>query len=261
MLITQTGLAPSIGLAALCGVYGLAYGIQPSVLAMLSATCLFWILYLADRLAEEAPPPDHPAAFVRRRPRLMWGMLAVAVCIELLACVIQPRWFLPILGSLACGAAYFTPVPLLGRPIKDIAGTKSFYAATVILAICHLYVWPAAPSSAGQRGVLVAILLIEQISNAIYDLKDIEADRRNGIRTLVMIFGRERFLAIEGCAALLGCAVVLAWPTPATPALAAAFLLHLAAAIVCRWRPFDDAMTVWLDMAYSLIVFTAVLTA
>lgn len=258
-LAVESGLTSSMGLAALCGVYGLAYEVRPTAWALLSATCLFWILFLADRLAEEAPDEAHSAAFVRSRRGLMLGLLGVAVLGQIVCCIVHPPWALAILGALVCGLAYFTPLPLLGRAVKDLPGAKSFYAATLILAIAHLYVWPLQPASWGQVGAMGAVLLLEQISNAVYDLKDVESDRRQGIQTLILMLGLPRFLAVEAAAAVLGLVLVLGWWTPASPGFAASLVLHLVALGALRRRPFDRTMTVGLDLVYSSMLGVAVL--
>ena len=260
-LAVDSGLTSSIGLASLCGVYGLAYDVPPTLWSMTSATCLFWMLFLADRLAEVDADEGHAAAFVRRRRRLMLGLLGVAALGELVACLVHPPWALAIVGSLLCGLAYFTPLPGLGRAVKDLPGAKSFYAAVLILAICHLYVWPLQPASPGQVGALLGVLSLEQISNAVYDLKDIESDRRQGIRTLVSLLGRRSFLFAEGVVAALGLAIVVGAWTPASPALALSFALHLVAVAALLRRPFDRLMTVGLDLVYSGILLVGVLAS
>lgn len=260
-IAVESGLTSSIGLASLCGVYGLAYDVRPGFWSMLSAACLFWMLFLADRLAETEPDSDHAAAFVHGRRRLMLGLLAVAVLGELAACVVHPSRAIAIVGALVCGLLYFTPVPGWGRAVKDLPGAKSFYAATLILAICHLYVWPLQPASGGQLGALAAVLFLEQVSNAVYDMKDVETDRRRGIRTLVTMLERRTFLLLEATVCAMGLAVVLwAW-TPASAALGLSFVLHLLALIVLLRRPFDRTMTVGLDLVYSAILLVGVLTA
>lgn len=132
-------------------------------------------------------------------------------------------------GALLCGLAYFTPLPLLGCAVKDLPGAKSFYAATLILASCHLYVWPLQPATPGHVGALLGVVLLEQISNAVYDLKDLAADERRSIRTLALMLGRRSFLLAETVVAALGLVVVVAAWTPASPALALSFALHLVA--------------------------------
>ena len=89
-MLVESGLTSSVGLASLCAVYGFAYGLHPTVWSMLSATCLFWALFLADRLAEEAPDAGHSAAYVRRRRGLMMGLLALALVGEAVTCIVRP---------------------------------------------------------------------------------------------------------------------------------------------------------------------------
>jgi len=121
-------------------------------------------------------------------------------------------------------------------------------------------VWPLQPTTGGQWGALVAVLLLEQLSNALYDLKDLDADRRNGIQTLALLLGHRRFLLVEGAVAAVGLSVVVGAWTPASPGLAASFALHLAAIVALVWRPFDRWMTVGLDGVYSTILLLAVLS-
>ena len=255
----QTGLTSSIGLAALCGVYALAYNITPTFLNTLSATCLFWTLYLADRLKDPNPGEGQPSQFAQQHKRLCWYLFAIAVSGLLITCWLNPNWLLPMAGLLVCGAAYFTKIPGVGRPIKDLPGIKSFYAASVILAICHLYVWPAQPQHPGQWVAIASILMVEQVSNALYDMKDQEVDQQLGIRTLILMLGKKHFLLLEGCIALLAGVSVLIWPTAATPALAFAMFLHVAAVIILFKRDFDSVISIALDGLYSTAMLIAII--
>ncbi|TNE51894.1 MAG: hypothetical protein EP343_02350 [Deltaproteobacteria bacterium] len=257
----QTGLTSSIGLASLCGVYALAYGIRPTLLPILSAIFLFWCLFLADRIKDPNPGEGQPSAFAQRHPRLSRGLLLFAVSGLLFTCWMEPKWLLPILGVLVCGMAYFTPVPGLGKPLKDIPGFKSLYAATVILAICHLYVWPRVPETAGQWMAIVAVLLLEQVSNAVYDMKDVDVDREQGIKTLILLLGKQRFLLLEGSLVFFGGIGVLLWSTPASTALAFAMYLHVVAMIVLSRRAFDKLMSVGLDGIYASAMLIAIWVA
>ena len=101
----QLGLISSVGLAALCGVYGLAFDVRPSLLATCSAVCLFWSLFLADRLVETDPDSGHAAAFAQRNRALTGACLLLALAIQLLICMFHPSWLLPIVGALACSSA------------------------------------------------------------------------------------------------------------------------------------------------------------
>jgi len=255
----QLGLISSVGLGALCGVYGLAFDLRPSLLATTSAVCLFWALFLADRIVERDPDGGHAAAFAKRNRRLTRTCLALALVLQLLICLHHPSWLLPIFGALLCSSAYFLPVPGLGRAAKDIPCLKSFYAATMILAICHLYVGPVWPTGAAQWAAVAAILCVEQASNALYDLKDLDSDRRQGRTTLAMALGLRPFLVIEMAVVVVAGLAVLAWPSSASPALAFAMALHIGAVFVLFRRPFDRVMTVGLDGIYSVAMFLAIL--
>jgi 4-hydroxybenzoate polyprenyltransferase len=176
--------------------------------------CSTLIVYNLDRLVGGSDAEDDVDATVRhqwieRSARLLWGVIGVStIAASTLVwwLPLEAFWVLAPMGLLAIGYAVPIYLPGLGtRRLKEVSGLKMalivvvWSGATVLLPaiIVDRLADPRTWVIAGLRGLFIFALTLP------FDLRDVERDRRAGIRTIPHLVGRvaTRWLAVAAITA------------------------------------------------------------
>jgi hypothetical protein len=219
-----------------------------------------WIMYLADRLRsnpeDQQEADGNAAAFVRRHRRSMLGLCAALAVGQALLVIGDPRLLARLALALAISSVYIVRLPFLGRRVKEIAYLKCFYLAGTALVLVGLFTPHLLAALDARTSLLLgACFSLYFLNFSLYDVKDVEADRRANIKTLAGACSPGLFLRAQLLGALLTlAAVLLLLPAPLSGVLASVALFHLAATAWLSRHPFDGAMCGIVDGGYGTIV-------
>ena len=234
------GLFPALAFGGLTGHIARLAGHPRPWLPMAALACLAWLSYLLDRLfagPEDAGEAGHnAAAFARRHRRMMVGLVGVAAGGLLILSALDIRVLVVSVAGLPLAGAYFLRLPGLGRRIKDVPYAKGVYGALLVLALAHAYVGCGLTAAGGAWELLAWLLLYS--GYVIYDLKDAEADRETGVRTLATRLDRAPFLLVVG-GGTLACVLACQLLGIAALGLAMCFAVQSFAAVYLARAPFD----------------------
>ncbi len=200
-------------------------GSGPSTLAAL-ALCV-WFVYTLDRFVVH--PEDqagagvdiHVARYIRRHQLLFAALLVAAVATQIALVVATPRLFWGLAWGDLLGATYILQFPYLPCRLKSVPYLKAVYVPAVAISTMLLLIGKQ-PTSLAQWVIVAGVFVVFVLNTTICDVKDIEADRSAGIRTIVNRFQLTRVLCTVqaiALAALTG-VLVLAWHDPHSWAIA-----------------------------------------
>jgi hypothetical protein len=219
-----------------------------------------WLMYLADRL--KTNPEDvldgdgNAAAFARRHPRFMRLLFGGLLVAQLALVVTEPGLLVPLTLGTLISLLYLVRLPILGRRLKEVSYLKCFYLASAALALVALFTpGLTAVTTPRTAGLLGACFSLYFLNFSLYDIKDLEADRRANIKTLAGALSAPAFLRAQVAASLLTFAVVL-WLLPAQSGLvlAGVCLFHAGVSAWLARHPFDGVMCGIVDTGYGAIV-------
>jgi 4-hydroxybenzoate polyprenyltransferase len=227
--------------------------------ATVAMLALVWQIYLLDRLQENAEDTaddaEHPAAFARRFRAPLLCLVACLAGLELYLMWATPWLVGAIAISTAASAFYLVPLPFVGKRAKEIPYLKCFYLSGVCIASLLAFTpgWRRAEPALLAKSLSVAFALYF-LNFSLYDVKDLEQDRRANIKTLAASVPLPRFLALHIVSAVLVALVApLALPAPLSLALSAVAAFH---ALVSAWltnHRFSSALCGLIDTGYGLI--------
>ena len=157
----------------------------------------------------------------RRRGALLAGWLALQFGSQALGWLVAPELLGWRLAVQIAGVGYsyrILPTPRGGRRFKDLYFLKNFMSALLFVATVMVYPVAAAgwrlDHPAGWRGVGVLALFFvafEITYEILYDLRDLQGDRREGIPTFPVVHGEaaaqqivDGLLAMSGALLLAG---------------------------------------------------------
>jgi hypothetical protein len=219
-----------------------------------------WIMYLADRLRtnpeDELEADGNAAAFARRHRWPMRGLCVGLAVAQVLLVLGDPRLLARLALALAISSVYIVRLPFLRRRVKEIAYLKCFYLAGTALVLVGLFT-PHLFAAVGARTIILvgACFSLYFLNFSLYDVKDVEADRRANIKTLAGACSSAVFLRAQLAGALLTlAAVLLLLPPPLGGVLAAVSLFHVWATARLAHHPFDGVMCGIVDGGYGTIV-------
>ncbi len=232
----RSPLPPALAIAGIITTGLVCAGISPRPSVLVMVLCLTYASYAIDRLVDEGDAG---------RPTRAW--LVCSASLAFAASFAVATWLAgPATAALAgmfplAVAAYC--VPWLGRRgirrVKDIPWTKNLYTAACV-ALAGLWAAQVSGAAPGQLGCVALILLVQEFVNtAASDLADLDDDRRRGVPTLVLRWGRgptlDRLAWIAGGLALaLGLGASLGWLVGAAAFAAGGGLLVQAYLLVLR---------------------------
>ncbi|HET6231724.1 MAG TPA: UbiA family prenyltransferase [Longimicrobiaceae bacterium] len=231
-------------LLALCLALGTAMvevtaGIPLEPVAPAITFLTFFAIYSIDRAADVgADARTHPAraAFARRYATWLYASAAVAYVGALALAAREGAWtvavaLLPIV-AMALYTFPFLPPRIARRVgfsrIKEVPVFKNLHVAATMTAVLTLLPVAVFDAAVEWRPILAAgaFLLVRQwINVVVFDVRDMDGDWDNGIRTLPVVLGRRRTLRLlhaANAAAGVFCiaAPLLGWVPPAFAFLA-----------------------------------------
>lgn len=175
--------------------------------------CAALFIYNLDRLktdpADAINTPRRSLAAARLR-KISLAVAATSAAALVALPVFQRDWLMLLLtasGALLCVNHTLAP---LGFRLKDVPLLKTFFAPTLVAAA--FVVPPLLQQGMGGHPVHCTVVLawtwcVLLFNMILCDLRDIEGDRRTGIRSLPVLFGPEN--TRRSLAALLGLVIVL----------------------------------------------------
>ncbi|MFJ2905818.1 MULTISPECIES: UbiA family prenyltransferase [unclassified Streptomyces] len=208
--------------AAMTWITSLALHRPADPLIGLFVFCFIAALHTRDRLQSAGDGTSERSAWMARHARRLtrWAGVCVAV---LLALVVARPWCGAALAT-AGAMSWFYATPLLrwrGRRLapRQLPGLKLPFVMTVWVVVGVLL--PAAQQhrlpDPRTWYLALSVLLIGGVTTLLNDLRDLDADRRDGTRTLPVLLGerRTRLLAytMAACGVLVGQLVL---PVPIT---------------------------------------------
>jgi hypothetical protein len=219
-----------------------------------------WLMYLADRLKtnpeDELDGDGNAAAFARRHPRFMRHLFVGLLVAQLALVVTDPGLLVPLALGTLVSLLYLVRLPIVGRRLKEVSYLKCFYLASAALALVALFT-PGlmAVTTPRTAGLLAACFSLYFLNFSLYDIKDLDADRRANIKTLAGALPATAFLRAQMAASLLTFAVVL-WrlPPQSSLVLAGVCLFHAGVSAWLARHPFDGVMCGIVDTGYGAIV-------
>jgi 4-hydroxybenzoate polyprenyltransferase len=227
--------------------------------ASLAMLTLVWQSYLLDRLRqnpEDALDDSHPAAFSQRFRVPLLSVVALLAVLTLLLVAQAPRLARPVVLSLFISAFYLVPLPIFGRRAKEVPYFKCFYLSLVCLA--STLAFSAGWSHAAPRRLAPALGLtfaLYFLNFSLYDVKDVEQDRRAGIKTLAGALPLRLFLRLHIALSLAVALLAIAsLPLPHALVLAAVALFHASMSAWLTRSPLTPTLCGLIDTGYAVIL-------
>lgn len=235
----DTGLAT----AAFLGGLAVVAGALPGRAATWAA--LVWLMYLADRMSGGAE--DLHDRWPDRSPGLARALLGCLIGSVLAGLVLFPAAIGGAVVLTAVGVLYFKPVPGFPR-LKELPAVKAAVAATLLAggAVC------VAGAPVGWS--TPALWLLIWVNVSLYDVRDRNADRAAGVRTLAVLLKP----VVHGTLLAIAMAVVLglSWGIggPFWGVMWPVGVLHLGGALWVRRHAFPDILDLGLDGGSAALV-------
>lgn len=177
-------------------------GLVPRIQICLSVFLMVFSVYNLNRLTdlkEDAINIPERLGFIASRKKFISYCSLIAYAFSALPVYLDNPLELPIMFiPLATNAVYsFQYIPGIPR-FKDIPIMKNVFVAISLTLVCVLL--PAAHLAAGTgtllMTVLIFILIKLYINTVLYDIRDIEGDKENGIRTLPVLIGPKKTMVV-----------------------------------------------------------------
>jgi 4-hydroxybenzoate polyprenyltransferase len=231
----------------------LLFGMNPSIQVCFEVFLTVFSVYSLNKLTdmkEDAINMPERLNFIEGRKKLVLCYSLAAYALSAVLVLADKPSSLPIiLTPIACNALYSSRrIPGIPR-FKDIPVMKNVFVSLSWTLVCTLM--PAvhmANISPATIIVVIYFMLIKLFINAVlYDIRDVEGDRENGIKTLPVIIGPKKTVAI-----LLGLnCTLIPWLTIAAPGIklfSAALMLYGFIYVICfRKRRNPMLMDIFVD--------------
>ena len=227
-------LSASVGPAILCEIYNLPYDPMASALVFL----VTWAVYASDKVSGSKED-------LLNTPERAWladwqikKLAMIAYLAAIIIVVASGIWRLPAILSFGF-AGYIYARRICGVRPKDLPGAKNLIVA-LATAICYCGLI-AAPLAA-----YVLVFLFILAGTIFSDLRDICGDSLNGVRTLPVLLGSSRTLAV-----LAAIDVPIAFLSPVIAGMIGIFILYFS-----KQRPnlqYDLLIDGWMIWIYMLL--------
>lgn len=228
----------------------------PTLPAAVGLIAFYWVMYLVDRIK---PSPEDlvsdgasAASFVRERMPVFRALFVATLAAVLGCAAVRPSLLIAISLSLVVSLAYLVRIPGLGRRVKELPGCKPLYLGFTVATITGAFAWAdgAVPDPVGVAIVTANVL----VNTALYDLKDVAADRRAGLRSLATLLGRRLFPVLH---VINASTVVVAWLAATSEVAWIATWLAAFYAGVLWWTArhrFDSVLAAAIDAGTALVL-------
>lgn len=250
---------PALGAWASLSIRGTVDGIG------FAALCLFvFAIFGLDRYSEhpedrhDRPLDIDPVAFVQRHRGAFRAALLASAAAQIVLIALERRLALCLAIAFGSSVFYMVRVPVLGKRLKELPFFKNVYAPAVLTMFLYGFLglrptWEGAP-------ILAVVYFLTQINNITCDMKDVDNDRRAGLRLFSTALAPRRAYAVLVGGALVGAALSpLALPRPWSVGAVAGFLA-LAGVVDRLSRRFSRRLLfVWCEVALAvpLLVWAA----
>jgi 4-hydroxybenzoate polyprenyltransferase len=177
-------------------------GLTPRIQICFSVFLMVFSVYNLNRLTdlkEDAINIPERLCFLASRKKFMLYLSLIAYAFSALPVFLDNPLELPIIFiPLAANAVYSLQlIPGIPR-FKDIPILKNVFVALSLTLVCVLL--PAVHLAAGTgtllKMVFFFVLIKLYINTVLYDIRDIEGDRENGVRTLPVLLGAKKTVII-----------------------------------------------------------------
>ena len=187
-------------------------GLTPRIQICLSVFLMVFSVYNLNKLTdlkEDAVNMPERLNFLASRKKFILYCSLIAYAFSAMPVFLDNPLELPIIFiPLAANAVYSLQlIPGIPR-FKDIPIMKNVFVALSLTLVCVLL--PATHLAAGTETLLKVvfffILTKLYINTVLYDIRDIEGDRENGVRTLPVLIGSKKtvgFLLVLNCVNLI----------------------------------------------------------
>jgi 4-hydroxybenzoate polyprenyltransferase len=170
-------------------------GLVPRIQICLSVFLMVFSVYNLNKLTdlkEDAINMPERLGFLENRKKFILYCSLIAYAFSALPVFMDNPLELPIIFIPLAGNAVYSLQLIPGIPrFKDIPIMKNVFVALSLTLVCVLL--PATHLAAGTGTVLNVVfffILIKLYINAVlYDIRDIEGDKENGVRTLPVLIG------------------------------------------------------------------------
>lgn len=210
MMLARENLVLAAGMGAITRVAHVVQELPAEPLSPLVVALVFYAVYSLDRAGDaDADGLTHPerARFSRRNARRM-KVVALAACAVALALAAARAWEAVAVAHLPFAALLLysfriIPAAVARRVgfarIKEVFVLKNVWVAATLAATATAL--PVATAAAAPRWTAVAamggFLFARWWTNTlVFDLRDEEGDRANGLRTVPVVLGRARTLRL-----------------------------------------------------------------
>lgn len=197
------GHLQSLGASSIVYVTAVFLNIELRLSSLVAAYLIFYPLYLYNRWKEieidYATNPartNHLRKYMHIMPMLFWSVIAAIVAF--LAYFGNLNSFILGVVLLVLGLLYTTIFKNLTRKIFLLKNfyVSSFFACLVFFTLVYHSV-PVAGQTAVVMAVLIVFVFLKSFMMQIFlDLKDVESDRKQGLKTLGVMIGEEKTFRI-----------------------------------------------------------------
>jgi 4-hydroxybenzoate polyprenyltransferase len=170
-------------------------GLQPDFRICTAVFLLVFSIYSLDKLTdskEDSTNMPERGAFIKRHGRTIYIASFASYLLSALIVLLIKPWALPImLLPMAANAAYGSRIlPHLPR-LKDIPVMKNLLVAFIWASLITVLVAWGETDLLGIAFISYFLLAKSFINTVLYDVRDLEGDRENGVRTIPVLMGRK----------------------------------------------------------------------
>jgi 4-hydroxybenzoate polyprenyltransferase len=168
-------------------------GMQPDFRICTAVFLLVYSIYSLDKLTdsrEDVVNMPERAGFIRRHRKIIFATSIASYLLSALLVLLVKPWALPImLMPIAANAAYGSRIsPHIPR-LKDIPVMKNLLVAFIWASLITVLAAWGETDLLGVAFVSYFLLAKSFINTVLYDVRDIEGDRENGVRTIPVLVG------------------------------------------------------------------------
>jgi 4-hydroxybenzoate polyprenyltransferase len=170
-------------------------GLPPDFRICMAVFLLVFSIYSLDKLTdskEDAINLPERAAFIKRHRRIIYAASIASYLLSALIVLLVKPWALPImLLPIVANAAYGSRISSHIPRLKDIPVMKNLLVAFIWASLISVL---AAWGEADLFGIaFIYYFLLEKsfINTVLYDIRDLEGDRRSGVRTIPVLVGQK----------------------------------------------------------------------
>lgn len=262
-ILVQSGIWVTLAWVALGAWASLAAVGKIDGIGLATMTAFLFQIYTLDRYVthpEDQQDGAHvldPAAFVARHRKSFRYALFLSLLMQLVLVVMRPWLLVALAISWGITVFYVVRVPLLNLRLKQVPFFKNVYAPTVLTA--YIVMFLRLPLGGKSAPVLASVFIVVLINVLAFDMKDVDNDRRAGLRLISTELPPQVVYALLIGGSLLSAALfLLAMPRPWSLTIAVS-LVSMAGCILRLSRRFSRSLLfVVLDGLAALPLLLAV---